>query len=93
MRSGTSAEWSGAMSDLTKRAIDFASESDSFTGQEVRGLVWQLTDRIEADEALMRQALAQMETNQYAVADTAPHRDVMAYNAAIECLRERLGEK
>lgn len=35
-------------------------------------------------------ALAQMDAAQYAVADTAPHRDVMAYNEAADALRAAL---
>jgi hypothetical protein len=47
---------------------------------------------VRDDTALLRQALAQMEGNQYAVADTAPHMDVMAYNSTIAALRKRLEE-
>lgn len=39
---------------------------------------------------LLKQALDALETNQYAVADAAPHADVMAYNDAITALREAL---
>lgn len=49
-------------------------------------------EAMERDTAVMQQALETMERNQYAVADTAPHVDVMAYNAAIAALRERLNE-
>jgi ABC-type transporter Mla subunit MlaD len=47
----------------------------------------------------MKQALEALETNQYAVADTAPHADVMTYNDAIDTLRlaieqaEKLAER
>lgn len=39
------------------------------------------------DRAVVLQALKAMEANRYAVADQAPHGDVMAYNAATEALR------
>ena len=39
------------------------------------------------DRAVALQALKAMEANWYAVADQAPHGDVMAYNAATEALR------
>ena len=39
-----------------------------------------------------QQALEALETNQYAVADQAPHVDVMAFNAAITALRAALAE-
>ena len=39
-----------------------------------------------------RQALEAMETTQHSVADQAPHRDVMAHNAAIAALRAALAE-
>lgn len=39
------------------------------------------------DRAVALQALKAMEANRYAVADQAPHGDVMAYNAATEALR------
>lgn len=42
------------------------------------------------DRELMQQVLEAMETNQYAVADAAPHRDVMAYNDAITALQKKL---
>lgn len=77
------------MSDLTKRAIDFASESDSFTGQEVRCLVWQLTDRIEADEVLMRQALAYITSD----GDFLAPDSVESTRQLLASLRTRLQEK
>lgn len=39
------------------------------------------------DRAVVLQALKAMEANRYAVANQAPHGDVMAYNAAAEALR------
>lgn len=39
------------------------------------------------NRAVVLQALKAMEANRYAVADQAPHGDVMAYNAATEALR------
>ena len=44
------------------------------------------------EQQAIRMALAAMEKNQYAVADTAPHRDVMNYNKAITALRQALAE-
>ena len=40
-----------------------------------------------------QQALEALEANQYAVADQAPHGDVMAYNAAITALRAALAQQ
>ena len=53
----------------------------------------EMLTEIEKDIALLRQALEAMEESHYAVADTAPHADVMAHYAVIEALRERLGVK
>ena len=49
-------------------------------------------ETLAEDEALLRRALTQMERHQPTVADTAPHVEVMAYNATITALRERLGD-
>ena len=43
--------------------------------------------RIERLEAVCGQALKALESNQPAVANEAPHADVMAYNAAAAALR------
>lgn len=48
-------------------------------------------DKLQQDERLLGDALKQMEANHYAVADRAPHADVMAHVNTIDALRARLG--
>ena len=45
------------------------------------------------DRELMQKALVHMGINQHAVADQAPHRDVMAYNETMEELRAQLEQQ
>jgi len=44
------------------------------------------------DKETMQQALEAMETNQYTVAELAPHKVVMKFNDAITALREALAQ-
>ena len=60
--------------------------------EALRGMSFD-TKRDMETETLLRQALEMMEESHYAVANQAPHADVMAHFAVIEALRERLGEK
>ncbi len=61
-------------------------ESHNAAAAHLRRLVAQN----EAKDALLRQALDEMEINQYAVADTAPHKDVMKFNERISAIRQHL---